>query len=144
MRGLSQAAFLLLSGSLSQAQTPQPPAFDVASVKPQKFTGEGTVGFSIEGTRLRAEHVKLNQLIVFAYNIGDFQLSGGPSRAASGALFDSELFEVIAKSADGQTPSMDQFRLMVQTLLAERFHLQIYHVSKQLPAYNPVVKVVRL
>jgi uncharacterized protein (TIGR03435 family) len=123
----------------SAAQTPQPLAFDVASVKPQKFTGEGTVGISIEGSTLHAEHFELNKLIEYAYNIQDFQLSGGPSWAAFHGLFGSEFFEVMAKAAPGQTPSPEQFRLMLQALLADRFHLQIHRLSKPLPAYNLVV-----
>jgi hypothetical protein len=66
---LREAALVLLSCALSQAQAPLLPAFDVASVKPQKFTGEGTVGVSIEGNRLHAEHAELKRLIEFAYNI---------------------------------------------------------------------------
>jgi uncharacterized protein (TIGR03435 family) len=135
----TQAALLLLSCALSQAQTPQPPAFDVASVKSQKFTGTGDMGIFTEGNTLHAEHLDLNKLIAFAYNIEEFQLSGGPSWAANGAIYSSDLFQVLAKPAAGQTPSTDQFRLMLQTLLAERFHLRIHHVSKQLPAYNLIM-----
>lgn len=136
---LSQTTFPLLLCALSQAQTSQPPAFDVASVKSQKWTDNGSVGVFIRGNTLDAEHADLNTLVEFAYNLQDFQLSGGPPWATAGMLDSSELFQVLAKPDAGETPSMDQFRLMLQTLLAERFHLQIHHVSKQLPAWNLVV-----
>lgn len=132
-------AVLLVFCALCGAQTPQPVAFDVASVKPQKWTGSGGVGVFIKGNTLDAEHADLNSLVEFAYNLQDFQLSGGPPWTTHGMLDSSELFQVLAKPAEGQTPSMEQFRLMLQTLLADRFHLQIHHVSKQFPAWNLIV-----
>jgi uncharacterized protein (TIGR03435 family) len=124
---------------LSPAQTSQPLAFDVASVKPHKFTGAGTMGISITGGTLHAEHMSLNKLVAWAYNLEAFQLSGGPSWAADGSILSSDLFEIQAKAAPGQTPTPEQFRQMMQALLADRFHLQIHRLSKPLPAYNLVV-----
>jgi uncharacterized protein (TIGR03435 family) len=134
-----QTLLLVACCVLCPAQTPQPLAFGVASVKPQKFTGEGTVGFSIKGDTLHAERVELNKLIEYAYNVQDFELSGGPSWAAFHGLLGSELFEVMAKAPPGQTTTPEQFQLMMQALLADRFHLQIHRLSKPLPAYNLVV-----
>jgi len=81
----------------------------------------------------------LNKLIAFAYNLEEFQLSGGPSWAANGSILSSDLFEIQATATPGQTPTSEQFRLMLQALLADRFHLQIHQVSKQVPAYNLLV-----
>jgi uncharacterized protein (TIGR03435 family) len=131
--------FVLACVGIGQAQPPQPLAFDVASVKPQKFTGEGTVGISIKGDTLHAEHVELNKLVEYAWNVQDFQLSGGPTWAAFHGLLGSEFFEVIAKARPGQTPTPEQFQLMMQALLADRFQLQIHRRSKELPAYSLVV-----
>jgi uncharacterized protein (TIGR03435 family) len=117
----------------------QPVAFEVASIKPQPFTGTGSIGVFVEGNTLRAEHATLNDLIGFAWNLEDFQLSGGPGWAAKAdKLVDSELFQVIAKPAEAAVP-FSQFRLMLQSLLADRFHLQVHHVSRQFPAYDLVV-----
>jgi len=132
------AAFLVLN-VLCPAQTPPPLAFDVASVKPQKWTGNGSVGVLVRGNTLDAEHADLNSLVEFAYDLKDFQLSGGPAWGIHGVLDSSELFQVLAKPASGQTPSVDEFRLMLQTLLADRFHLQVHHVNRQIPVYNLVV-----
>ncbi len=132
-------ALLLACAPLSMAQTTQPLAFDVASVKPHKFTGVGAMGISMTGGTLHAEHMSLNKLVAWAYNLEDFQLSGGPSWAANGSITSSDLFEILAKAAPGQTPTPEQFRLMMQSLLADRFHLQIHRLSKPLPAYNLVV-----
>jgi uncharacterized protein (TIGR03435 family) len=118
----------------------QPPSFEVASVKPQPYVGRGgeMIGIFVRDNTLTAEHVDLNSLVRFAYNLRDVQLSGGPSWAAHGMLTESELFQVIAKAGD-PPPPMDQFRRMLQTLLADRFQLKVHHMQKDLPAYNLVV-----
>jgi uncharacterized protein (TIGR03435 family) len=40
---------------------------------------------------------------------------------------------VVGKAPGDPPPSMDQFRLMLQALLADRFQLKIHHVQKDLP-----------
>lgn len=119
------------------AQTP--PAFEVASVKPEPWEGNGRVGVFVQGDTLTAEHTCLYGLVEFAYNLRDEHLSGGPSWAKCGLLATSELYQVIAKASGDPPPPMDQFRLMLQTLLADRFQLKIHHVQKILPTYNLVV-----
>jgi uncharacterized protein (TIGR03435 family) len=136
----ARTTLLTVCCAIVQAQTPQPLAFDVASVKPDKFNGvAGAMGVTIEGNTLHATLMGLNSLIVYAYNIQEFQLSGGPSWAADGSVLSSDLFQIIAKAAPGEKPSTEQFHLMLQALLADRFHLQIHHADKLLPAYNLVV-----
>lgn len=118
-----------------------PPAFEVASVKPQPWTGQGGVYVRVGGNTLNAEHVSLNELVSFAYNLRDSQLSGGPTWAdrSHATLTDAELYQVIAKASDDPPPPTEVFRQMLQTLLAERFQLKVHHVQKDLPVYNLVV-----
>ena len=133
---------LALAGILTAIALPQSapaPKFDVASVKPQPFTGQGSAGIFVRGNTLDAEHVSLNSLVMFAYDLRDIQLSGGPSWARSGLLIDSELYQVIAKASADPPPPMEIFRQMLQALLADRFKLQIHHVQRDLPTYNLVV-----
>jgi uncharacterized protein (TIGR03435 family) len=127
---LSVLAFLL------SAQTPL--SFDVASIKPQTWEGNGRVGVFVRGDTLTAEHTCLYGLVEFAYNLRDEHLSGGPSWAKCGMLNASDLYLVIAKTSGDPPPSREQFRLMLQTLLAERFQLQVRHVQKDLPVYHLV------
>ncbi|HEY6341857.1 MAG TPA: TIGR03435 family protein [Bryobacteraceae bacterium] len=114
--------------------------FDVVSVKPQKWTGQGSVGVFVRGDTLDAEHASLKGLVLFAYNLRDVQLSGGPAWAeVTGLLADSELFQVIAKVSSDPPPPLDEFRKMLQPVLADRFKLQIHHTQKPLPVHNLVV-----
>jgi uncharacterized protein (TIGR03435 family) len=117
-----------------------PPAFEVASVKPAPYKGSGFIGgVMVRGNTLTAEHASLNDLVTFAYNLRSVQLSGGPAWAERGVITESELFEVIGKSAGDPPPPMDIYRQMLQTLLADRFKLQVHHVQKEFAVYNLVV-----
>jgi uncharacterized protein (TIGR03435 family) len=128
-----------LGNAQQLAQPATTPQFDVASVKPQSFAGKGSVGIFVRGDTLHAEHVSLFSLVAFAYNLRDVQLSGGPAWVKSGVLASSELYQVIAKTTGEPSPSVEVFRRMLQGLLAERFHLRVHHVQKDLPIYNLVV-----
>jgi uncharacterized protein (TIGR03435 family) len=115
-------------------------SFEVASIKPELWNGEGSVGVFVRGNTLTAEHVGLNDLVMFAYNLREgIQLSGGPGWAVRRELATSDLYQVIAKPSGDTPPPMDQFRLMLQNLLADRFQLKVHHVSKEFPVYYLVV-----
>jgi uncharacterized protein (TIGR03435 family) len=113
-------------------------SFDVASVKPDPWGGNYRVGVFVHGNTLDADHLCLYGLVEFAYNLRDDHLSGGPSWAKCGVLANSDLFQIVAKKSGDPPPTMEQFRRMLQSLLADRFQLQIHHVQKQLPTYNLV------
>ena len=46
---------------------------------------------------------------------------------------DTDLFEIDAKAAGN--PTKDQMRLMMQSLLAERFHLAVHYETQDMPIY---------
>jgi uncharacterized protein (TIGR03435 family) len=89
------------------------------------------------------EDLPLSEVIKFAYNCrSDDQLLGVPSWA------NSESYDIEAKEDDltAQTlqqlspdEQQDQVRLMVQSLLRERFHLTVGRQTKQLPLYGLVI-----
>lgn len=117
-----------------QAQTPvnKPnPAFEVASVKPNV---SGALRVSIQalpGGRFTAINAPLRALIRNAYQLQDFELSGGPT------WLDSDRFDIAAKADGEATP--EQIRLMLRTLLSERFDLQLHRETRELPIYALVL-----
>jgi uncharacterized protein (TIGR03435 family) len=115
------------------------PVFEVASIKQEPWTGSGGVYVVVRGNTLNAEHSCLKDLVSFAWRLEDFQLSGGPAWAEHGRLDQSDLYQVIAKAPGDTAPPEGQFRLMLQALLADRFHLQVHHVQKEVPVYWLVV-----
>jgi Protein of unknown function (DUF3738) len=115
--GLLTEPRLLAQSPAGQAATvpADRPAFDVASVKTNKsgggFINLGNLGQS--RSLYRATNVTLNILITAAYQLKPQQISGLPDWASS------EHFDIDARAADN--PGIDRKRLMLQSLLADRF-----------------------
>lgn len=60
--------------------------FEVAAIKLHDLTGEsgGRIGVRIgPGSRVNAYSSSLNDLVAYAYDLKDYQISGGPSWAAA-------------------------------------------------------------
>jgi uncharacterized protein (TIGR03435 family) len=70
-------------------------SFEVAAIKPsQPATGPRMTGFqNLGGGRFNTASTSLRMLIAFAYNVKDYQISGGPGWA------NSELYDITAKAA---------------------------------------------
>jgi len=112
---------------IAAQQATSDPAFEVAALRPST---SGNAGWRLQpqqGGRLTGTNVPAAALIRFAYNLPDFQISGGPGWLAS------DRFDVEAK-AEGDPP-IDQKRLMLRTLLAERFKLTVHTETRELPIY---------
>lgn len=129
------AAIALAAGCLpipAQAQAPAAPAFEVAIIKrndPER--NRGVLAGVSHPSPVRHQYVgSLKFLIRQAYNVNDEQISGGPG------WVDRDLFEIDAKTA--APASQEQLNAMLQTLLAERFHLALHHATKQMPIYAMV------
>ena len=118
------------------AQEAARPAFDVASIKPGD-PNERRVAFVMQpGGRVVATNVTLKLLMGFAYDVRDHQITGGPN------WLDSARFSIEARApesevgADGLPRDDSRFRLMVQSLLADRFHLAVHRETKDESIYN--------
>ena len=83
------------------------------------------VQFTSPGGRYRASATSLTFQLEWAYGIQPSQHSGGP------AWMDNDRYDIVAK-AEGN-PTDEQMKLMVQTLLAERFQLKLHHEMKKAP-----------
>jgi uncharacterized protein (TIGR03435 family) len=113
----------------------QSPAFDTASVKPNvthESSTEGRPRSSVKATPgyLAVQNASLSQCIQWAYNVQAFQVSGP-------TWIDNERYDISAKSS-GPAPEA-QLRLMLQTLLGERFKLALHRETKDLPGYALIV-----
>jgi uncharacterized protein (TIGR03435 family) len=136
---MKHAMFLLASLAFAQS-----PTFEVASVKPaapdsaasrmpaalpaaiqEQMRMSGGPGTKDPG-RITYNGVTLNMLLKRAYDITPDQISGPD-------WLDSERYDIVAKIPPGATA--EQFRLMLQNLLAERFELRQHRETKTLPVY---------
>jgi uncharacterized protein (TIGR03435 family) len=110
----------------------QAPAFEVASVR-RNLSNEPPGG-SISrpaGGRFQANNVTLRTLIRTAYDVQDFQISGGLR------WLDGDRFDVSAKAEGNVT--WPEARIMLQDLLANRFRLVLHRESRPTPVYLMVI-----
>jgi uncharacterized protein (TIGR03435 family) len=125
----SLATVLILAARAVHAQTP--PAFEVTSVKVNKQPPRERhleFGCSPNG-RFVSLGEDLRVPFFWAFNVKPFQVSGLPGWIdAPDAIFDIET------RAAGDI-SEDQCRLMVRTLLADRFKLAVSRSTKEILAY---------
>ena len=113
-----------------QPQMTPRPEFAVTSVKPNKANCYVSGGVGNGGSRNR--DVTLKMLIGTAYRVQEFQISGGPGWIAS------DRFDVEGKAEDPNA-DFDQLRLMLQSLLEDRFQLELHCEVKESPIYALVV-----
>jgi uncharacterized protein (TIGR03435 family) len=110
------------------------PAFEVASITPCKpdapeppMEHAGVAQFTFPGGRFSANCTTLKFLLEWAYGIQPAQHSDGP------AWIGTDRYEIVAK-AEGN-PSDAQMKLMMRTLLAERFKLKLRRERREVTAY---------
>jgi uncharacterized protein (TIGR03435 family) len=123
----------LASVNLVSAAQNQPLAFDVASVKPRVITVGGFIGMRISGSLVTVSMSTLKRFIVNAYKVQDYQVLGGPAW-----VDDYSLVYDISAPGD-RTPTLDETREMLQTLLADRFKLVIHHEVRVVSGYALVI-----
>jgi uncharacterized protein (TIGR03435 family) len=108
-------------------------AFEVASIKPippPLPTGGGP--WVVTRGRFRAEVGYVRGMVSFAYNLMPTQVKGGPD------WLDREPYFVDARAEDPEAGT-DQIRLMMETLLKERFKLAVHRETQQANVYKLVV-----
>jgi len=129
----------------AQSQPTEAVAFEAASVKPHA-PGDNRFRLPefLPGGRF-ASSAPLRIVIATAYNLPfnfSVRLSGGPDWLTK----PDSVFDIEATAGTGAIPAglsfrarTDRMRLMLQTLLADRFKLVIHRETKELPVYALVV-----
>jgi len=111
-------------------------SFDVASVKPTSTLGRRSIfpldegNAYVPGGRLSGSF-PLWFYIRFAYKIAASDRERAAAVAHLPEWVDRDLFVIEARA--GGNPTKDQMRLMMQSLLAERFKLKVHFETKELP-----------
>lgn len=131
--GLASVVCLLTSGACGQQVAKTLPAFDAASVRPFVMPAGGWAWGKpdMDPLHFRMPGAPLRYIILTAYGLDDFQLTGLPDWA-------SHEFFTIDAITDAPTPP-DQMLLMLRRLLAERFQLQVEESEKEQPVWAIVV-----
>jgi len=105
------------------------PAFEVASIKPDKSGDDRSYASLYPGGRFSVTNASLKGLILSTYRVDVTRVVGGPS------WIDADRFDVEAKSPEGSTPTPDQLNAMMKTLLADRFQLRVHEEARELTVY---------
>jgi uncharacterized protein (TIGR03435 family) len=117
----------------AQAQDPSL-QFEVASIKPAPPPDPSGMRVSVRGgpgtSLFRCENCSLSTLIENAFGIQDYQLSGPD-------WMQNTRFDISAKIPPGTT--QEQYRLMIQNLLMERFKMAFHRDKKEMPVLHLVV-----
>jgi uncharacterized protein (TIGR03435 family) len=125
------ALLIVIAGIMTvTAQDAGAPAFEVASVKPNK-SGDGRVQVGFQpGGRYTATGITVRMLINQAYQIQPFQLVGAPD------WLSSDRFDIIAKAEGDVVPGPNgPLPQMLRSLLADRFRLVVHTETRELPIY---------
>jgi len=119
-------ACVFLTAAASLAQQPDAPAFDAASIKPSK-EGPGHTGWHSDPGIVTLQNQSLRGLAAIAWTLQDNQVEGGPK------WMDSDRFLIQARTAG---PSDDpEMRLMLRSLLKERFQFAFHMETKVVPGF---------
>jgi uncharacterized protein (TIGR03435 family) len=125
---------LLIFTAVSAVAQPAAPTFEVASVKASASAGGEGMGPGRGGREIvtpspagvTMRNVHLKTVIQWAYHLQAIQVSGP-------GWLDDNPYDIVAKAAGAVTT--DQQRVMMQTLLAQRFKLTCHPETKEMPAY---------
>jgi len=104
------------------------PAFEVATIRPSDPARPGQI-ITLRGAEVITTNVTLHDLINLAYWLHPKQLTGGP------AWTESDKFDMTGKPDVPGEPNVDQMKMMIQKLLADRFQLKFHFEKRELPAY---------
>jgi len=120
----------ILLACSSFAQAPPRLEFEVASIRPSppysEQGGKASLGVHIDGAQVRFNSLTLREYLARAYGTKAPMISG-PDWTAS------ETFDISATLPAGSTPA--QIPEMLQTLLADRFHVKLHKEKKEFPVY---------
>jgi uncharacterized protein (TIGR03435 family) len=104
------------------------PAFELTTVKPAATNRIVHPAVDPKGFRMTTS---LANAVLWAYEIHDYQLSGGPSWAHR------TYYEIEGRTQEPATPK--EMRALLQGLLANRFQLKFHRETKEMPVYAMVV-----
>jgi uncharacterized protein (TIGR03435 family) len=135
----SLALALLVFGTMSIAAAGQKqPSFEVVVIKPSK-PGNSHHGWDSSIDRVSIQNYSLRRIIRAAYGLkSDSQVVGGPK------WLDNQPFDILAKVDDsevtkirsmGHGDSESEYKLMLQSLLADRFQVKVSRAVRTIPVY---------
>jgi len=120
----------ILAGFAAIALFAQSPTFEAATIKPNK-SGDGSSGYpGLRSGLYTGKNATMHMMLRSAYDLSESRIFGPD-------WLDSDRYDVEAKPAPGATQA--DMMLMFQTLLKERFHLELHREMREMPVFDMVV-----
>jgi len=113
------------------AQTPAVPTFEAASVKPNSSGGPRSGTGIMPGGHVTITNQTLRQIIRSAYGSEDIEVLGGPD------WIGTDRWDIVATAGTGSADP--PWRLMLKSLLTERFLLQAHSETRERPIFSLVL-----
>ena len=135
MRSLFLCIFVCFAAAAQQT-----PSFEVATIRPSGPQDRIIGMFTYPGGRITASLCTLKMLIEQAFDLQEFQVSGGPAWAGD-LRWDVEARPPASSKSSQLRPFSDELppneeqRQMLQSLLADRFHLAYHKETKEAQVY---------
>jgi len=121
------AALLIAVAPSARAQSSRP-QFEVASIKPSS-ADSGAAGINRSVGQFATSNLSLPFLIRWAYDLDEDRLIGVPKG------LDTAKFDIVAKIPQDEKLIRGTLQLMMQNLLADRFHLTVHSETRELSSY---------
>ncbi len=129
---IKRSLVLLALAGAAFAQTPKP-EFEVASIR--VAVKDNSSGIGVHNERFETHNVTLKVLVARAFEVSTEEVFGGPDWA------DQDSYDIQAKMPVDLSDSQkkEQRPLMLQALLADRFHLVMHRETRQVSGYTLTV-----
>lgn len=101
---------------------------EVATVKPASPDARGRL-YTFRGDQVQAINVSIMNMVTFAYDIHERQVSGLPNWASD------DKFDVAIKPDTPGQPNLAQMKKLLQEMLTDRFQLKFHLEKRQLSVY---------
>src|ERR1700735_2084512 len=105
------------------------PSFEAASIHRDHSGSQNTQIDTSGGGRLTITNASLKTLIRNAYGVLSFQLANEP------AWLDTEMYDIQATTGTAEQISPESLKLLLQSLLAERFALKVHWETRESTVY---------
>jgi len=112
-------------------QDEKKPQFEVSSIKPAAPDARGMFIRTTPGGTVNITNMTLKEIVVLAWRIQPYQISGGPP------WITSTRYDISAKPESA--PKDGELQLMLQGMLADRFQLVTHRETRELPVYALVL-----
>jgi uncharacterized protein (TIGR03435 family) len=122
-------AFLIVV--LASVAPAQSPSFEAASIHPLAPPFRVLKTLKISGTLIEFDGYNIKWLVSEAFGVKEYQVSADSVlRPALEALY-----RIDARAGGQSAPSKAEVRMMLRTMLSERFHLAVHREARKMPIY---------